>query len=358
MRGKGNNVNNRIIRIQFKNWYDGFKVDDLGPIFNNNVYLKENRIILEITDTNPDFIVYGVFGDFLYQSSIDDKKAVKILFITEPVSADFIFFDYCIGFEPYDYGGRNCFYPFFLYSSYVDGAIPKQLNYQQAVDFLKSKTSFCEMVYSHDGRDVSRKKYFELLSSYKKVESAGTYLNNQPGFNTVDYRNNSKTKFDFQKKAKFSLCIQSIKKEWFINEKIMHAFYAHEIPIFYGCDEVKKIFNPERFINISDYPDEKKLLDKIIEIDSNDNLFCEIVSKPIFVDNNFINKTLDNACRFVYEIFTNKKKMLIEKNRETIIKNDIIRNHNSYNEINRLSRNKLFKFFVKMSKPFKKGDRK
>lgn len=344
----------RTIKIQFKNWYDGFNYKDLGPIFAENNYLKENDISLEITNANPDFIIYGVFGDFLYQSSIDDKNAVKILFVTEPISSDFLFFDYCIGFEPYDYGKRNCFYPFFLYSPYADSVIPKQLNRKLTKGILKSKDIFCEMVYSHDGRDVSRKKYFELLSTYKKVESAGTYLNNQLNGATVDYRNDNRTKFEFQKRAKFSLCIQSIKKEWFINEKIMHAFFSNEIPIFYGCDEVKNVFNPERFVFVDDYPNDEALLKKIIEIDNNDELFCEIISKPVFIDKDFVEKTLDKACRFVYELLVHKKKRLIEKNRETIIKNEIIKNKRSSDELHRLLNKRIIRCCLKVCHIFRK----
>lgn len=342
------------IRIAFKNFYPDFSIKDLGPAFNDNSYLLHEGYELVVVDEKPDVVFYGVFDDFLYSVSNDDSTVVKILFITEPVSADFVFFDYCVGFEPYDYGGRNIYYPFFLYNSISDKVFPTRPSFSSAKKILKEKNIFCEMVFSHDGRDISRKKYFDLLSTYKRVESAGTYLNNQKDGNLVDYRDGSKTKFDFQKKSKFNLCIQSIKKEWFINEKIMHALFANEIPIFYGCDEIKKIFNPKRFIFVEDYPNDKALLDRIIEIDKNDELFCSIISQPVFNEDNFPAAVVDEACRKISEILINKKKRITEKNREKYIKNILIKNKKAYLEMQKKYSNKIVIAFTKMKGFFRK----
>lgn len=342
---------NDVIKVKFSNWYDGFSLLDLGPAFNNNKYLSETGLAIKESE-EADFIIYNVFGDFIANVASDNSKAIKILFISEPVSSDFIFFDYCIGFEPYDYGGRNCFYPFFLYSCVANNIIPTQVSYADAFSILKSKDIFCEMVFRHDGRDLSRKKYFDLLSSYKKVESAGTYLNNQKDHLVVDYRDGSRTKYDFQKRCKFSLCIQSIKKEWFINEKIMHSLYANEIPIFFGCEEVKTIFNPKRIIFIEDYPNDIDLLNRIIEIDNNDELFCDIISQPIFNNPNFVDETIDNASKFLYDVFVSQKKRLIEKNRESIIKKYIVNNKKSSDELTRLTSTRIYKLFIKVKTIF------
>ncbi|MCR4661104.1 MAG: hypothetical protein K5765_03760 [Clostridia bacterium] len=336
------------IKIAFKDFWPGFNIKQLGKAFNNNPYLFENNIELVISD-DPDICFFGTFGNFIFDACNTDPKIIKVLFISEVLSPDFLFFDYCFCFEPYNFNGRNCFYPEFVYSMEYFGTALSQKTFAQCKEIIKEKTIFCEMIYNHDGIDVSRKKYFDLLNSYKKVESAGTFLNNQPNNETVSCLNGNKSKINYQNKCKFSICIQSIKKDWFINEKIVHSLYANEIPIVYATEDIKKIFNPKRFIFIEDYDTDEELLNRIVKIDNDDRLFCEIISEPPFLENNFVKDTLDNACIFVYELANGKKgKRLIEINREELIKNRIIESETSANKFKSIKSNIFVRLLLRI----------
>lgn len=317
------------LKIKFSNWWvDNVNPNEFGPIFFDNPYLKANGIKL-IESNEPDIIIYGTYYDFISSACSDGKSAIKVLFITEPISPDFILFDYCIGFEPLSFGDRYCYYPDFVYSPGTD---IKNVSFDEAKGILKKKELFCDFIYSHDGIDVSRKRYFDLLNSYKRVESAGTYLNNQQNDAVVDFRDNGDTsKYKLQEKCKFSLCVQSIDKDWFINEKIMHVIKANSIPIFWGTEKIKEIVNHERVIFINDYKNDEELLNRVKEIDNNDELYCKIISTPLFKDQGFQDKTIDNACRFFYKICCSRKKYLLDYGKEFEIKNRLLTHRKAFN---------------------------
>ena len=87
------------------------------------------------------------------------------------------------------------------------------------------------------------------LASINAQKSGGgsTCRNGQ----TVDFHDESKTAF--QRKCKFTLCFKSTNHWGFVTEKIVDAFYADTIPVYYGSPTVTDIFNRDAFINVADF---------------------------------------------------------------------------------------------------------
>jgi hypothetical protein len=69
-----------------------------------------------------------------------------------------------------------------------------------------------------------------------------------------------------------------------VTEKIMHAFGAGCIPIYWGTQDVLMDFNPKAFINANDYKTFEGVIERIKEIDNNDELYLDMVNQPIFSD--------------------------------------------------------------------------
>lgn len=268
-----------------------------GQLFTNAIISSKYNFIID--QVNPDFVFVGSYGDML-ANFVAYKDKVKIWYIEEPFSPDFVFFDYCIGFDPYDFGGRNIFYPDCLHGM----TIPPAPTIFEAYEITKSKELFCSMIFAHETHDGMRAKYYRLLSKYKRVESAGSFMNNQEDNKTVDYTNGDSSKFELQKKCKFDLCIQTLKFDWFINEKIVHAIINNTIPIFYGTSKVKQIFNPKRFIFVNDFESDEDLLKRIKEIDNDDKLFAAIISEPPFTRPNLQKEVLEKAFLSLDSIFS------------------------------------------------------
>lgn len=292
----------KLIKVQFYG-YDKADGNPLDFILFNNPTIKEKYNVV-IDKKNPDYVFY--FTYFKLKELPKHKDAVKIYVTGEPIASDLNFFDYYIGCENNPNNDRIYYFPQILW--FINDEKIIKSNYSPK-EYNANKEYFCDFIYRHevDGGQI-RKHYFELLSTYKRVESCGTYLNNQKDNNTVGYLGNDNSKFNFQQKCKFSLCLQSLANyPWFINEKILHCLYNGTIPIFLGPKETKLIFNPDRYIDISDYKNDDELLARIKEIDTNEEEYQRIVNSPIFNDPNYINKARNKVINLIDKIFNKKE---------------------------------------------------
>jgi hypothetical protein len=122
---------------------------------------------------------------------------------------------------------------------------------------------------------------FEMLNNYKKVDSYGRYANNmnnnyiEHGYFTQDYLN-------FIGEYKFMICFENSKKGTYITEKIVNTHLARIVPIYWGTHHVKNVFNPESMLFLEDESDESytKLINRIIELDNNDEKYLEFINNP------------------------------------------------------------------------------
>lgn len=325
----------KVIKYNWSNWYEDFNEKDLDYLF-VDLFKDDDRYELKCCD-DPDYIFYGPYSDFITKAATDKFDIVKIFYAVEPVSANFMIFDYCIGFEPYSYGDRYAYYPFMLFSM---KDLYCSISFSKAKEILKKKDLFCDFIYRHNGSDISRQHYFELLSTYKRVESVGDFLYNNDQNLHVSYMDG--TKSHFQSRCKFSFCIQSTAIDWFFNEEIVDAFNANSIPIFYGSEKIKEIFNPKRFIFLNDFKSDQELLQKIIELDQNDELYCKMLSEPILINKNFVVDCKAKLKQFFISIFEkDNPKVLINKFKVGEIHRRIISTNITLNKINKIKK-KLF----------------
>ena len=133
------------------------------------------------------------------------------------------------------------------------------------------------------------------------MESPGSYLNNMPDGKVVSFENESKV--DFQRKCKFTLCFESTNHYGFVTEKIMDAFYADTIPVYYGSPTVTEIFNRRAFINVADYPSFDAAIEEIIRLDQDDEAYMEMLSQPILVDPDYPKRLEEELGAYIRHIF-------------------------------------------------------
>jgi hypothetical protein len=145
---------------------------------------------------------------------------------------------------------------------------------------IKDKTDFCAFVHRNGGNPLRNNFFKKLTNQYKKVNSAGFLLNNT-NINLPDVS----SKIQYFSKHKFSLCFENSSHPGYVTEKILHGFYGNTIPIYWGSRTIMKDFNPNSFINYFDFSSEDKLIEKIKEIDNNDDLYLSIVNSPKFLYN-------------------------------------------------------------------------
>lgn len=278
----------KTIKIKFVGFWDSFIPTD------SQIYkLLSKHYDVNICD-NPDYVICGCFGkpyEYLKYSQ------VRIMVCGENYIPDFNFIDYAISRYPINFLDRSFYEPGCIKPFPDSLAINDCKKY--TLDDLHDKEYFCNFISSHESEYGIRGDFFKKLSEYKKVLSAGSYLNNsQQKVNRFDG-----TKSKLQKRCKFSLCFESTKNEGFITEKITEAFLNGTIPIYYGSDTIKQIFNPDSFINISDFNSFEDAINRIIEIDKNDDLYLKMLNAQKLKDKNYFDSIIENEEKFLVHIF-------------------------------------------------------
>ncbi len=194
-------------------------------------------------------------------------------------------------FNPYE--GEN-------YARDLDLALHKHENVSEIV---KNKIEFCSFVYSNSQAADCRKKMFDALSQYKTVVSGGRYKNNVGGVTA--------NKLELQSRCKFVIAFENTSTSGYTTEKIIGAFAAGAIPIYWGNPRIETEFNKESFINCHDYGlTEKGDLDtierivaRVKQIDQDESLYLEMLGKPAFVADDNIEDRRKQFEEFLYHIF-------------------------------------------------------
>lgn len=283
--------------------------EEFNAYDNSITNLLKKHYDVEICE-DPDYVFCGVlypgasFFHGVYHEYLLDYPCVRIMIEGENFIPDFNLVDYSICQYPVDYLDRNCYFPCGV-EAFISGKTKfrelqdKSRNYPDSV--LETKDYFASFIASHDSRNNIRGDFFKELDKRKRVESVGTYLNNMPNGEKVDWLDGSK--IDFQKKCRFSLCFESTDEPGFITEKIVEAFYCDTVPIYYGSSNIKDIFNPKAFIDISDFPDFDSAIDYILTIENDDEKYLEMLRQPIFIDPEFPEKKMQELEAFLCHIF-------------------------------------------------------
>lgn len=300
-------MSKKTIKINFT----GLSLRDNGFDPNNNpiIDILKKYYNVEVCD-NPDYVFCGVlypgasFMHGVYNKYILDYQCVRIMIEGENYIPDYNLADYTICQYPIQYLDRNCYFPGGIEAltsgnCYLLDLQNKKRNYSESI--LQEKEYFASFIASHDSRNNTRGDFFKALDNVKRVESVGSYLNNMPDGIKVAWEDGSK--IDFQKKCKFSLCFESTDEPGFITEKIVEAFYCDTIPVYFGSSNIKEIFNPKAFIDISDYPDYESAINYILKTDNDDEMYLEILGQPIFNDPEFAKKKMQELEDFLCNIF-------------------------------------------------------
>lgn len=278
-----NELNKKLIKIKL---VDGFPINEefWKPLLEE--LNKKYRI--EFSDT-PDYLLCGCFSNEFLK-----YNCVKIQLLGENISPDFNLYDYAIGFDWMNYGDRYLRFPIYYYwKSDFDDAIHK---HEKGDEYFLSKKRFCNQVVSNGKwNDTTRDNFFHILCKYKKVDSGGRHLNNI-GYPVPD-------KKEFQSLYKFSIAMENSRKDGYTTEKILNAFAAGTIPIYWGNPLIKKEFNPKSFINVFDFSSLEECIEYIKEIDNDDSKYLKMQHEPIFTDDKYILKKQSCLYDFLCKIF-------------------------------------------------------
>lgn len=295
----------RKIKVQYVGWWDTFQPDS----YTINQILKEHYDVV-ISD-EPDYVFCS-----LYSKELLKYDCVRIFYTGENVTPDFNLFDYCIGFDELTFEDRYIRVPNYSIN-------PK---YEQDIQLLKRKhiktdvenyeRKFCGMVVSNGNANPMRDKIFDQISKYKLVDSGGRYRNN------IGIPSGVADKLEFQKKYKFVLAIENTSFPGYTTEKLIGAFAAGGIPIYWGDPNVGRYFNERAFVNIMAYPSLEEAIETIERIDKNIEIYKAYLAEPALIEEDHFEKLQLNLEKFLIHIM--EQPLEAARRRPTSIWPDII----------------------------------
>ena len=251
----------RTIRVAFADQHRGF-----DPHKNDYLELLEKHYEVIVTEDDPQYLIYSVFGT-------DHLKydCIRIFYTGECITPNFNECDYAAGFDRLDFGDRYIRFPYYLCHGYDKEYLSLKEQKPFTKEDLEQKEGFCSFVVSNCFAQDRRAQLFEKMSEYKPVASGGRYKNNIGGA--------VKDKLTFTSRYKFAIACENSCYPGYTTEKIVDAFAARAIPIYYGDPTAAEDFNPKAFINCADYVSFDEVLEKVKEIDQNDELYLSMINE-------------------------------------------------------------------------------
>lgn len=262
-------MDKKTIKLKYIDQDSTVTSQDKGPFYD----ILSKLYNIEFSD-EPDYVIYSPFGD----EHLKYFNAVKIFYTGECVSPDFNECDYAIGFDYIDFSDRYLRYPLWLRR---DDELNKMMESKHLnVTDTMAEREFCSFVVSNSDADVFRDKLFETLLGYKSVDSGGRYRNN------IGMPNGVEDKLVFQSKHKFSIACENASYPGYTTEKIMEAFAAGTVPIYWGDPLVAECFNEKSFINCHNFSSINEIVKEVIRIDNDDDAYINMLKTPALIDTN------------------------------------------------------------------------
>ena len=237
-------------------------------------------------EKNPEYIIvsdkalsdYESYKDLRYYLD-HNQDSVFIFFTYEVFEPDLNLFDYAFAWNPDHVCGDRIIHNFpYMYDFRNEALLTNDLTREDARLILQNRPRFCNFIYSHpcDVRD----KFFHALSGYKRVDSLGRHLNNSNVEASRLEKNWWDISIDMKAGYKFSIAMENAAYKGYTTEKIVTSLQAHTVPIYWGDPAVAEFINPKAFINISDYSSFEEAIERVREIDNNDELWLDMVTQP------------------------------------------------------------------------------
>ena len=134
------------------------------------------------------------------------------------------------------------------------------------------KTRFCNFVYrnAHGQQTHVRNGFARRLMQVRRVDCPGAVFNNcaplppygAPGKAGVV------AKLRFLAGYRFTIAFENTSADYYVSEKILHPLLAGSIPIYWGCPQVAKYYNPRALINCHDFASFDDVIAHVLAVDA------------------------------------------------------------------------------------------
>ncbi len=272
----------KTVKIKYVDFWPDFKPEE-DMIY--EILAESQDYDVKLSD-EPDYLIYSCFG---YEHL--NYECIRIFFTGEEVCPDFNVCDYAAGFEYMSFEDRYFRLPLMYIPRYRNDYYA-MLNRPEELD---PQRGFCSFVYSNPEADPFRTEFFLELSKYKKIASGGKVFNNT-GSPVKDKRL-------FESDYKFSIAFENVRHRGYTTEKLMQAFAAGGVPLYWGDPYVVKMFNPKSFINISDFKNVEEAIEYIKKIDNDNEAYMAMLSEPAIREEYCLDLIKERFRAFIGNIF-------------------------------------------------------
>lgn len=251
--------------------------------FFTDILSQDYNIIRD--DNNPDYLIFGDPNFGQNHHRFDSRQVKKIFFTGENVRPSYFNHDYAITFD-FENSPRHYRLPLYVMEMW---AIVSDDNYTTDYLYLKDLHSRVdwEKVYDETPNGftyiqsnpncMTRTNFVQDMMRNFDVRCGGPHLNNIGHIIPRD----RKLKIEFLKSRKFNIAFENGSYPGYVTEKILDAFYANVMPVYWGSTMIGRDFNTACFIHLKD--DELYRGGGICRTVMNDkDLWCTLMSQPRF----------------------------------------------------------------------------
>jgi len=266
---------------------------DVWPEFPQENFILQTlkkHFSVNIDAISPDIVFHSIFGGM---KESPKYKCKKVLFLGENYRPSRFNSDYSISFDPHS--ETNFRLP--LWQIFI---LLKPIYLDMLFDRVKhvSFDRFCSFTVSNPN-NFFRNAAFGSINSYKKVNSYGKYMINDMRLHELSqgkYWRDAKDEFFNSISHKFAITYENTSYPGYTTEKLMDAFLAGSMGIYWGNSRICDEFNEKAFINANKIHG-IDMLEYIKKLDTDDIEFKKIYNEPVFTDIQK-NKLIENLSGF------------------------------------------------------------
>lgn len=257
----------KTIRIWFADSGDPYVRDMIQDILGQ-------RYDLVLDDEHPEFLFFSIFG---YEHLKYGEDCIKVMYSGENVFPNFNEFDYAVSSSCLEYVDRHLYIP---PCCYHDTKEEKNMPLEEVEESMAHRRFCCFLykVMNHDRGAFLRAELCKMLTAkYKKVDCPGVALHNMDAPELADRFADdwSVSKIKFLTKYKFNIAFENSNSPGYVTEKLSDSFKANTVPIYWGSEGTQ--LPKDAMIYANDYPDLESLVQRIIEVDNNDEEYMKIL---------------------------------------------------------------------------------
>lgn len=293
------------LKIYVMNFWKGFSLE--AGFLRHLLDLAFGSFVVTPHESDADLVLTSVYPKQQRwyrpprkQWSSHPEKTIAVIW--ENQRPDYRRYRFSISSDFDSYGGRNCRVPLWYTQIQWPGLVREGLRpvpgasqgFEPLVDLdslLRARPTpsaadremFCCLVSGHPERH--RQLCVEQLSSVGRVDL----------FGTIAGKPVPRSKYEILAPYRFNLCFENSIFPGYYSEKLLHAWVAGCIPLYFSDSWYRLDFNPKAMINRINFSTIDEFVDHVTSINASREAMNELFDQPLLTKR----PTLDPAIRFL-----------------------------------------------------------